>query len=215
MSIQINNRLQSLKQVQLTRPGHFLFRSWAHLYRSRFPYQELAPLPLIETSLLSDDAVIQGLIDSRSNQWAAFTLLEFYQSSVLLAYLATDPAFENQGLARKLVNEQLEQNLTEQTPYFWLEANPKLWPFYQKLGFQRLPIPYFIPEFYGTGTEFMGLFVKAHSKISTIPKDVIQKFVSDLLLSGYGIKANDVRYTNQMDIIQNYPQAEFDVENRD
>lgn len=213
MSIQINNRLKSLKKIKLTRPGHFLFRSWAHLYRSRFPYQELAPLTAVETSLLSGDSIIQGLLEGRSNKWAVFTLLEFYHSSTLLAYLATNPAFEGQGLARKLVNEQLDQYLTEQAPYFWLEASPKLWPFYQKLGFQRLPLPYFIPEFYASGTELMGLFVKVHSTVTVIPKSIVKDFVSDLLLTGYGIKNSDIRYKNQMDIIQNYPQAEFDIEN--
>ncbi|HHT00757.1 MAG TPA: N-acetyltransferase [Thiomicrospira sp.] len=215
MSIQTNNRLQSLKQIQLTRPGRFLFRSWSHLYRSRFPYQELAPLTSIESSLLSNNSVIHGLVDNRSKQWAGFTLLEFYSSSTLLAYLATNPDFENQGLARKLVNAQLEKYLTEKSPYFWLEANPKLWSFYKKLGFQRLPIPYVIPEFYGAGTEFMGLFVKTHVSVTKIPKTVIHSFVSDLLLSGYGIKDSDVRYKQQMKTIQDYPQTEFDVENRD
>jgi len=214
MTIQISDRLQPLKQIQLTRPGHVLFRRWAHLYRSRFPYQELAPLTAIESSLIAGDTIIHGQLDSASHQWVAFTLLERYSSSTLLAYLATHSDFEGQGLAKRLVDEQLQKYLTKQTPYFWLEANPKLWPFYQKLGFQRLPIPYFIPEFYGSGTEFMGLFVKTHSSVNAISKSVVEKFVSELLLTGYGIKESDERYQKQMKLIQEYPQVEFKVENR-
>ncbi|MEA1989737.1 MAG: GNAT family N-acetyltransferase [Pseudomonadota bacterium] len=214
MAIPFKHRLSTLKPIQLTRPGQFLFRSWAHLYRSRFPYQELAPLTTIAQSLSAEEARIHGLLDNHSKQWAGFTYLEFYSSSVLLAYLAISPDFEEQGLARRLVDEQVETCLSTSTPYFWLEANPKLWSFYNKLGFQRIPIPYYIPEFYGKGTEFMGLFIKTHPSVKVVSKQVVEKFVSQLFLKGYGIQDSDPRYQKQMALIQTYPQVEFKIEDR-
>ena len=209
MSIQRTVAIKSLRPIKLNRPGHILFRSWARLYRSRFPYQELAPLPAIAKSLEQEESEILGLIDSRSNQLAGFTLVEFYQSSTLLAYLATAPDYEGQGLARMLINQQLAIHLTEKTPYFFLEANPKLWSFYTKLGFYRIDLDYQIPEFYGAGTEKMGLFVRLHCSQEKLPKSVVETFVSEVFLSGYELKKNDMRYQKQMAAIQRYPHAFF------
>jgi GNAT superfamily N-acetyltransferase len=196
----------------VTRPAHFLFRSWARLYRARFPYQELAPLPAISKSIQQEASHIFGLIDSGSSLWAGFTLVEYYESATLLAYLATAPGFEGRGLARQLVAQQLKIQLSKDKPYFWLEASPKLWSFYTKLGFSRIDLDYRIPEFYGSGSEKMGLFVQVHSSIESIPKLVVESFVSDVFLSGYAIKKNDPRYIKQMAIIQHYPHQIFSID---
>lgn len=198
-------RLQALKPFTLNHSSHIAFRRWLHLYKTRFPYQELAPITSIAKSINKSESLLTGLIDCQSNQWAGFTLVEMYGSSNLLAYLATAPDFEGQGLARKMVGELVSKSLSETTPYFWLEASPKLWKFYSKLGFKRLAIEYRIPEFYGKGTEKMGLFVRLHPSISHIEKKVVESFVSKLLLSGYGIKKTDRRYEKQMAVIQSYP----------
>jgi GNAT superfamily N-acetyltransferase len=211
ISIKRSSKLNALKTIKVTRPGHFLFRSWARLYRSRFPYQELAPLSLIAKSLQQDESVIVGLVEPVSRQWAGFTLLESYGSSTLLAYLATAPHYEGQGLARKLVDQQLHTHLSKDKPYFWLEASPKLWSFYKKLGFVRLDLDYRIPEFYGSGSEKMGLFVQVFENAELIPKSVVESFISDVLLTGYGLAETDVRYVNQMAVIQRYPHATFSL----
>jgi len=200
-------RLQLLQAKILFSANHILFRHWVALYHQRFPYQELAPVTSIAKSLEASSSVISGVFDSISNQWAGFTLIESYGDSTLLAYLATAQNFEGLGLARQLVDEALQVNLTAESPYFWLEANPKLWNFYQKLGFKRLDIEYRIPEFYDSGSEKMGLFVKIHSSVSSIPKTVVESFISELFLTGYAIKANDSRYVQQMSVIQTYPHS--------
>ncbi len=211
ISIKRSSKLQALQTVKLTRPGQFLFRSWARLYRSRFPYQELAPLPAIAKCLQQDESIIVGLLEPVSHQWAGFTLLESYGSSTLLAYLATAPDYEGLGLARQLVNQQLQTHLSKEKPYFWLEASPKLWSFYNKLGFVRLDLDYRIPEFYSSGSEKMGLFVQVFDSIEAIPKLVVKSFISDVLLTGYGIAESDVRYVNQMAVIQSYPHSTFSL----
>jgi len=200
-------RLQLLQPKTLSSANHILFRRWAALYHQRFPYQELAPITSIAQSLEESTTTISGVIDSMVNQWAGFTLLESYGDSTLLAYLATAPEYEGFGLARELVTEAVQKNLTTDKPYFWLEANPKLWRFYRKLGFKRLDIEYRIPEFYSKGSEKMGLFVKTHSNVCSIQKNVVDSFISELFLNGYAIKANDPRYLQQMSVIQAYPHS--------
>lgn len=199
------NRLQALKPFTLTRPGHIRFRFWARLYRSRFPYREQAPITSIADSINKGESELSGLLDADSNHWAAFTLLESYSDSTLLAYLATAPQFEGQGLAKKLVHQLLANNLTADTPYFWLEAAPKLWPFYQKLGFKRLDLDYRIPDFHGSGSEKMGLFVVLHDSVENVRIQVVESFVSELLLQGYQLKQDDPRYGTQMQVIKDYP----------
>jgi len=210
----ISNRLQPLRPVTLRQPEHILFRRWVSLYRTRFPYQELAPVSMIEQSIRSGNNVIQGWVNTQKSQWVAFTLLEFYPTGTLLAYLATHPNYERQGLAKILVDQQLEHYLTKQMPFFWLEANPKLWAFYQKLGFYRLPIPYYIPEYSGEGVEQMGLFVKHHSSVSAISKEQLIEFVSQLFLSGYGLTKEDIRYQEQMKRIQAMSCSEFEFDSK-
>lgn len=200
-------RLQLLHHKTLSSVNHILFRHWIALYHQRFPYQELAPVTSIAQSIETSSSVISGVVESTSNRWAGFTLIERYGDSTLLAYLATAPKFEGLGLARELVDEALLKNLTADTPYFWLEANPKLWSFYQKLGFKRLDIEYRIPEFYGSGSEKMGLFVKMYSSACSIPKTVVESFISELFLTGYAITAHDSRYLQQLSVIQAYPHS--------
>lgn len=204
---QVNTRLQALQKFSLVQPNHIRFRHWAALYHSRFPYQELAPISGIADSIRKGESLLSGLIDSRSNQWTGFTLAEYYGNSTLLAYLATAPNFEGQGLARILVNDLLDNTLSEEKPYFWLEANPKLWKFYKKLGFKRLDMEYRIPEFYANGSEKMGLFVRLHPSIIHVEKKVVESFLSELLLTGYMLKENDPRYQQQMAVIHSYPHS--------
>jgi len=206
------SRLQALRNLTLNTSKHIQFRRWVALYRTRFPYQELAPVPAIAESLNQQESVINGLIDSKTHDWAVFTLTEFYGTSTLLAYLATAPDYEGKGLARQAVNSALNNTLSKDTPYFWLEATPKLWGFYKKLGFKRLQLEYRIPEFYGSGSEKMGLFVRTHLSITHIEKKVVESFVSELLLSGYGIKESDPRYQQQMQVIHSYPHDIIEVE---
>lgn len=206
MTILSKNRLQALQNISLVQSNHILFRSWAALYHSRFPYQELAPITSISQSLNCGENAINGIFDTVNQQWAGFTLIEYYGESTLLAYLATAPSFEGLGLARDMVEQSLQTNLTKEKPYYWLEANPKLWKFYKKLGFKRLDMEYRIPEFYAEGTEKMGLFVKTHSSISHIEKKVVESFVSKLLLDGYQITNKDPRYQQQMRVIEQLSQ---------
>lgn len=199
-------RLLALKPTSLKHSKHILFRHWAALYHTRFPYQELAPITSIAKSLDNSESSLSGLVDAKTNQWAGFTLSEYYGSSTLLAYLATAPKYEGLGLARKMVDELLAKSLSASKPYLWLEANPKLWGFYNKLGFKRLDMEYRIPEFYGDGSEQMGLFVRLHPSVAEVEKKVVESFVSELLLSGYDLKEKDSRYQRQMQVIHSYPQ---------
>ncbi len=207
----LRNRLQALKSLTLSTPNHIHFRHWVHLYHRRFPYQELAPVTSIARSLVKENAVITGLINSANNRWAGFTQYEYYGNSVLLAYLATAPEFEGRGLARQMVESLVNQTLGEKTPYFWLEASPKLWAFYAKLGFKRLDFEYRIPEFYSSGSEKMGLFVRLDKSVAELKKGQVEAFVSELLLSGYDIKESDWRYQRQMKIIRDYPKSTVKV----
>lgn len=201
-----SQRLSNLQFVTLAQPQHMQFRHWAKLYHSRFPYQELAPLTSISKSIIKRESCLQGLTDKQGG-WAAFTLCEFYNSATLLAYLATAESYEGQGLAKIMVQRAVATHLCKDQSFFWLEANPKLWKFYHKLGFKRLDIDYRIPEFYADGTEKMGLFVKTHAPMAKVNKAVVANFVSELLLSGYDLSEADPRYQQQMSVIQTYPQS--------
>ena len=202
----LSQRLKQLQQFTMLEPSHIRFRHWVKLYHSRFPYQERASVSSIAKSIRKKESMLQGLI-TRQGHWGAFTLCEFYSESTLLAYLATAEDYEGQGLASQVVDNALKQYLSPAEPYFWLEANPKLWKFYKKLGFKLLDIDYRIPEFYSSGTEKMGLLVKTNFTLNSISVDVVKAFVSELLLSGYLLTKEDLRYQKQMAIIQNYPQS--------
>ena len=200
----------ALKPITLTSSQHFLFRSWAKLYRSRFPRQELAPLSTIAKAVDSKQSYISGLL-TQDNQWVGFAVIESYGKDALLAYLATAPNFEGMGLARTLVEQALDNCLSESSPYFFLEAAPKLWDFYQKLGFYRLPFDYAIPDFYGQGVSKMGLFIQLDESAESISKERLYHFVSDLLLEGYQLKACDQRYGQQMAKIDSISCESFKV----
>jgi len=201
----------NFKKIKMTKPDDPLFESWAILYQSRFPYQELAPLSSIKNSMENGLSNISGIVVSKTQQWVGFTLVEFYKEASLLAYLAVTPEFEGLGLSRKLVDQRLDEKLNKQTPYFFLEANPKLWSFYHKLGFYRLPMNYHIPEFYGDGVENMGLFIRTIPSITMVSKKTIRLFVSRVFLTGYGLKLTDPRYQQQMKIIEKIPESGFKV----
>lgn len=207
---QAASRLHDLQSVCLTSPEHIAFRRWARLYRSRFPLSELAPLTAVEYGLRQDETVISGY-QNRKSDWAGFTLCEDYECGTLLAYLATSPDYEGQGLAKRMVDEQTEQALSADKPYFWLEANPKLWRFYHRLGFARLDMPYAIPNFNDDGTEAMALFVKTHASVSDtdVDKKLVKEFVSELFLEGYYVASDDPRYLAQMKVIEQYRQSGF------
>ena len=196
-----------LHSQTLTHSRHIKYRQWLALYHRRFPYQELAPSPMIEKSLEKGHVKIMGLYDRKNIRWAGFTLMEDYQQHQLLAYLSTAECYEGQGLARRLVNQSLQDSLSVERPYYWLEASPKLWKFYRKLGFKRLAINYRIPEFYGSGTEQMGLFIRLHSSVQQISKVEVRAFVQQLFQKGYDITSDDKRYQAQMAEIDAYPHS--------
>lgn len=207
---QAESRLSHLMPVRLTTPEHIAFRRWAKLYRSRFPVSELAPLTSVAHGLCEGESVIHGY-QNRKADWAGFTLCESYRRGTLLAYLATSPDFEGQGLAKRMVDEQVAEMLTSDKPHFWLEANPKLWRFYHKLGFARLDMPYAIPNFNDDGVEVMALFVKTHESVSNqhVEKAWVEDLVSEMFLEGYLIREDDPRYVSQMNVIRQHADSTF------
>jgi GNAT superfamily N-acetyltransferase len=201
-------RADGLTPVLLSHPDSMRFRRWAALYHQRFPYQELAPLSGIEQSLRDHQAVILGLM-TPDNDWAAFSMVEYLQQGTLLSYLATAKPFEGRGLAGELVRAQLATYLSRSHPYFWLEASPRLWPFYRHLGFRVLDFDFRIPEFHASGSEKMGLLIRPYAGVKQIEKAAVTAFVRELFLSSYGLKEADPRFVWQMQALARCPHNVF------
>lgn len=185
----------SLRYLTLSCPDSLLFRRWVHLYAQRFPFYERSPVASIAAGLLEGELFIEGLcfrseVD-RHWDWASFVCYETYPTGTLLAYLATHPDFEGRGLARQLVQGLVEQRLSHQQPYFWLEAEPKLWGFYRSQGFFQLPFTYYIPRFFGEGVVKMGLFVKSLRDV--IERSTVYEMVQTLYLQSYDLAEDDPR----------------------
>ena len=181
--------------MTLSHPDSLLFRRWVHLYAQRFPFYERSPVGSIAAGLLEGELLIEGLgvrseVDGHWD-WASFVCYEPYLQGTLLAYLVTHPDFEGQGLARQLVAHLVQTSLSPQTPYFWLEAEPKLWGFYRSQGFFQLPFAYYIPRFYGDGVVKMGLFIKSVQPV--IERETVQEMVRTLYLQSYDLDEDDPR----------------------
>lgn len=201
--------LKNIEWVELQSASNIFFRSWAALYHRRFPYSERAPISALADAINDGESIIIGLKGARSIEWASFAHCEFYSQGVLLAYLATAENFEGQGLARKTIQQAETKFLTEQSPYFWLEAAPKLWPFYQKLGYTRLDLPYQIPNYHDDGSEKMALFIKLHPSVSVLTKSTLHGFIKETFLQGYGLHEEDTRYLWQQQQVDNFPEEAF------
>ncbi|GAB6035256.1 GNAT family N-acetyltransferase [Galenea microaerophila] len=202
------NRFQPVVFKSLSNPHSLTFRRWAQLYAQRFPFYERAPLPALIEGLEQRKVALEGYlfrspIDGHWD-WASFVCYEPYPLGTLLAYLATHPDYEGQGLARQLVRQLVEKSLGPQTPYFWLEAEPKLWSFYRRQGFFALPFTYLIPRFFDEGTVEMALFIK--SAVSEVSRETVRQMVTTLYLQSYEISPEDPRFQQGLAEIEGLPE---------
>ena len=172
------------------------FTAVIDIYQEAFPASERIPVPLIETRVNNTD--YQLFVGYQESQVVFMAILCNIADTqfVLLAYIATQKSFRNQGIGSEFLNYILPK-LKQEEKYLLLEVenpqygeNPELrnrrLNFYLRMGAQQLKdVRFAIPPLEESLPVEMLLMIAPHFPDKVLSGKIVKKIITWLFIEGY------------------------------
>jgi len=170
------------------------------IYNDSFPEWEKEDNESIINNIQNGIYEMYCYIDN--NEVQGFYLLEkiLKQNYILFSYLAVKESLRGNKIGTKLCIHAIN-NFKKSTNFNFLiiEAENRQAKLYQKIGFKKILIDYYVPQFNSMNSEKMNLlYIQKQEKLNSLKLKII---IKNIFNYGYSLKKDDPRIKQQLDLI--------------